>query len=286
MSRILVHVHVYYLNLWSELKQVLQNITEPYDLIVTMTQDKTSDEKDVSELTPQARILRVENKGFDVWPFLKVLKSVDLSRYQYVIKLHTKRDLPTGTIRNGFDVSGNKWRRYLYAFLQSRETFEKSLQAFERDRRLGMIADYRLIVRNDRSNPEAVRKARELLTALGYSTKTFSYVMGTMFMARAEVFSKLQDINITADQFETSEHGSDDVLPYAFERLFGFLIEAQKFRLKDVLVLPAEQIVAQYLSRIKNFLWRKKETSSGKIIIKFFKIPVFVTKSKGGKHVF
>ena len=166
--RILVHVHLYYVDMWPELKSAISHITAPYDLFVTVTEHNVDLEKDVLAFNSEARIIKVENKGFDVWPFISVLNSVNLNDYSHIIKLHTKRDMPAGTIRNGFDVSGGKWRRYLFAFLKSKRTFEKCLKAFDANITLGMITDYRLIVTNDRKNQDALycppivkRKKRE-----------------------------------------------------------------------------------------------------------------------------
>lgn len=36
----------------------------------------------------------VPNLGFDLGPFVYALDKVNLSDYSYVIKLHTKRDIP------------------------------------------------------------------------------------------------------------------------------------------------------------------------------------------------
>ena len=280
MTHILVHVHLYYFDMWSELKKTLENITAPYDLFVTVIKHDAEIEKNILAFNPEARIMVVENKGFDVQPFITVLNSIDLKNYSHIIKLHSKRDLLPGTLLNDFDVSGGKWRKYLLAFLKSKQTFERCLKAFDADKTLGMLADYHLIVKNDVINQAPTQKAQEMLTALGLTADHPAYVAGTMFMARADLFSKIKEMNITAEQFAKSEHGTADVLPFAFEVFFGYLIGAQGSYIKDVLNSPLKQIVGKILSMLQNFFWRKKVTSSGKTIIKFCKIPVFISKEK------
>lgn len=282
--RILVHVHLYYVDMWPELKSAISHITAPYDLFVTVAERNVDIEKDILAFNPEARVITVENKGFDVWPFISVLNSVNLNDYSHIIKLHTKRDMPAGTIRNGFDVSGGKWRRYLFAFLKSKRTFEKCLKAFDANITLGMITDYRLIVTNDRKNQDASQKAQAMLSNLGLKVQDHPYVMGTMFFARTDLFSKIQEMNITAELFAKSEHGTADVLPFAFERLFGYIIAAQGYGIKDVLISPTKQFYGKTIAQLQNFLWRKKVTSSGKTIVKFCKIPVFVSKNNGGQN--
>ncbi len=278
MTRVLVHLHLYYQEMWPELKNRLKNITDDFDLFVSMIHPGEQIEKDILNFKPGAIIKIVENKGFDIASFLSVINSVDLDQYDYVIKLHTKRNLPLGTIRNGYDVSGDKWRRYLLSFLQTPETYNKSKSAFEKDEKLGMIGDFRLICKKDKSNKDAVTGAMNLLENMGFEKRQFAYVMGTMFMVRANLLPPLQKININADQFNQSKHKSDDVLPYAYERVFGYLITAQGYVLKDVLSSFPRQLACRISSLIRHFIWRRKITSNGTIIVKFCKIPVFRKK--------
>lgn len=278
--RILVHVHLYYFEMWQELKQAIQNITAPYDLFVTVTEHNENIEKDILDFNSEARIIKVENNGFDIWPFIKVLNDVNLSNYKYIIKLHSKRNMSLGTIRNGFDVSGNKWRKYLYAFLANKTNFEKCLKAFEADQTLGMTANYQLIIKNEKKNKNYTQKAQELLTDLKLQTSCSTYVMGTMFMARAKIFSEIKRITLTEDSFAKSARATTNLLPCAFEILFGYLTVAQDYRIEDVLTSPVRQLYGKTVARLKNFVWRKKVTSSGKIVCKFCKIPIFISKTK------
>lgn len=285
MTRVLVHLHLYYQEMWPELKNRLKNITDDFDLFVSMIHPGEQIEKDILNFKPGAIIKIVENRGFDIASFLSVINSVDLDQYDYVIKLHTKRNLPLGTIRNGYDVSGDKWRRYLLSFLQAPETYNKSKSAFENDEELGMIGDFRLICKKDKSNKDAVARAMNLLENMGFEKRQFAYVMGTMFMVRANLLPPLQKININADQFNPSKHRTDDVLPYAYERVFGYLITAQGHVLKDILSSPPKQLAYRISSLIRNFIWRRKIKSDGTIIVKFCKIIVFRKKLQEAGNV-
>ena len=274
MPKILTHVHLYYQEMWPELKACLQNITADYDLFVTMVEDKAELRADILAFKPEAKINIVPNKGFDIAPFVDVLNKVDLTKYDYIIKLHTKRDMPKGTLRNGFDVSCNKWREYLLTFLRNQKTFEKCLSTFSQDKTLGMIADYHLIVKNDRKNEEAVQKAQELLTSLKLQTKDNRYVMGTMFMVRAKLFEPIKKLNLNFDDFEVSKRGSD-VLPYALERLFGHIVCAKGYKVNDPMSNRMYQVFTRVCSAVAQFIWRKKECADGRVIIKVCKVPIF-----------
>ena len=71
MFRTLVVIHLYYPQLWKELLECVWSIDGEKDVLVTY-----GDESAVAEARrdlPEARFIRCENRGFDVWPFLFAL---------------------------------------------------------------------------------------------------------------------------------------------------------------------------------------------------------------------
>lgn len=94
MTHILTHVHLYYIDMWPEIKEKLANITVSYDLFVTLNNRNERLQQDILNFKNDAVIQIVDNRGFDVGPFIKLLNSVDLDQYDYIIKLHTKRNMP------------------------------------------------------------------------------------------------------------------------------------------------------------------------------------------------
>lgn len=92
---ILVHVHIYYPEMWYELRQCIQNIVpHSFDLYVTMVEEHQDIITDIKDSFPSAKIKVVENRGYDIYPFIKILNNLDMDDYSYVIHLHTKRDMP------------------------------------------------------------------------------------------------------------------------------------------------------------------------------------------------
>lgn len=91
MPEILVHVHLFYPEFWNEISACLKNISLPYDLVVTLVENDSKTIENIKGIKSDARIEIVENRGFDVAPFIKVMRENDLSRYDFVIHLHSKR---------------------------------------------------------------------------------------------------------------------------------------------------------------------------------------------------
>ena len=94
MKPILVHLHLYYKDMLKTMLAYIDNISNyDYDLYVTMVEEDENTIKQIKEFNNRANIIKVSNRGFDVWPFICVLQKVNLDDYSYIIKLHTKRDM-------------------------------------------------------------------------------------------------------------------------------------------------------------------------------------------------
>ena len=90
--KILVHLHLYYADMLPEMLNSLRSLEgRAYDLYVTLVKDCETVKKEILAFKNDAQIMMVDNRGYDLAPFLKVLQSVSLDDYGYVIKLHTKQ---------------------------------------------------------------------------------------------------------------------------------------------------------------------------------------------------
>ena len=127
MKPILAVCHVYYPEMWAELKDCLRSIEGAYDLYVTAPEQNAGLEPDVKAFKADAHFEVVENKGYDVAPFIHVLKQVDLDKYGLLVKLHTKRDIRKG-YANFRDLDGSLWRDHLLSFIRTKEVFAKYLK--------------------------------------------------------------------------------------------------------------------------------------------------------------
>ena len=272
MKPILVHLHMFYAEMWPELKECLKNVLPyPHEIFVTAVEPLPEIEKDAKSLSNHVYFDVVENRGFDVGPFIWLLNKVNLDDYSYIIKLHSKRDVPQGMLINGYDVGLNKWRQYLLKFMKN---LPQCLQLFEINATLGMISDYHLIVKDKMANPLIVKENEKLLQQLKLPIETFSYISGTMFVTRAKLFIPLKNLYLGIKDFEVSRRKTTDKLPYALEMLFGNIIVAQGFAIKDPLVPQWRQRISPVCDYIKNFIYRKK-VNGNKTTIKIFKIQVF-----------
>lgn len=274
-------VHVWYPELWPELADCLRNLREPFDLCATCRDDATAAR--VRADFPFARIVPCENRGFDVWPFLKVWNGIEPGAYSRVLKLHTKRDFPEGVRMNGLPFSGRRWRDYLLSFVRTPEAWQAACARLAHDPKCGMVADPRCVFargdvpQQDMFAPfdDALRCCRE---RLGLDPgRAPLYVGGTMFLARADVLAPLRG-RFAADDFEETVRDDTPRFAHVMERVFGCCVSAAGLRIDG-----AQESVPAYRRRLAlrraagavgRFFYRDKR-SGGKRVIKILKVPVY-----------
>lgn len=282
MKPIFVCVHVYYTEMWNELSSCIKNITVPFDLVITMVKRDVAFENMVKKDFPNAKILVVENRGFDVGPFIQVLNETNLDNYSYIIKLHSKRNFEC-YILNGYNMGGARWRKYLLDFISSKRNFNTILNVFSHNNKVGMVSNHKVIKKDKKISICVKEKCIELSQKMNLPLTKFEYVCGTMFMVRADLFNVLKKLNISINDFEIPRSHRDGQLAHVFERMFGFIVLAQGYNISDAFTPKYIQFFERIFFRFFNFLFLYKITSNGKLLIKICKIPVFNKTLKGTK---
>lgn len=278
--KIIAIVHIYYPEIWSELKECLKNIFVPYDLIVTFVAKHEDIENDVINFKYDAKIMHTDNSGYDVGPFMQALNTVNLDDYDLLIKLHSKRNLNfeyPAPLLNCYNIGLNNFRKLLLSFISDKNNFKKCIKAFENNPDLGMINNYKLVVDEKHENDiQVFNTAKKWLAENNLCVNNFKFVAGTMFIARASLFKVLQK-----KQFEFNETNRKDVHSNAhvFERFFGAIIYGQNKYIADVFSPVTKPLFKDYLlfliHPILSFFCKIKITTSQKLLIKICKIPVF-----------
>mgnify|MGYP003291260291 CR=1 FL=1 len=280
MKPILVHCHIYYPEMWAELRECIHNIEpHPFELFATMVEEHSSIQQDILTHFPNAHIEIVENRGYDVGPFVHIINQVNLDDYSYVVKLHTKRDMKNGSLLNDFDVSGSKWRNYALDFISTTDKFKYCIQKFNKDNNLGMISNYHLICKKELEDKKAKKEVTQLLNKLGYQNTHYGFVAGTMFIIRAKLLAPLLRLQLNIKDFDIPDKKHSSTLAHTIERLLGCLVLIEKQKILDVLT-PKQYLIPiqKLLLHLKFFAFRKKINSRGMLTIKICKIPVYRRK--------
>ena len=279
-------VHAFYPEFWPELAGCIRNIDVPFDLVVTYVDETNGIPEMVLRDFPQARLLLCENRGFDIWPFLKALQEVDLSSYSILVKLHTKRDVKRGgrPLRfNHCDFSESAWREYLLGFIRDAASWRETKARLELPD-VGMVADRHVIMRRSdtpwfntrRSMDAAVEFVQRLYGAP--VTGNVQFVAGTMFAARPAMFGRILARGWKADDFQASTRDGTEQIAHLLERALGVIVTAEGFRVDspggDLARWRLGVSIRDALSSIGRFIW-SDDIINGRRIVKVAGVSVY-----------
>ncbi len=275
---ILVHVHIYYPDKWDELRRCIKNIDTDYDLFVTTPKDDKNLFAKILKFNKSAKFEVLENRGFDIGPFVHVINSVDLDKYEYVVKLHTKRDCAKDMYLFDNYVGDSLWRKYLLSFISTKKNYSKSFKLIKKES-IGMVTDIRLILKKKGTDKIAEKLMIEFLRKNKFKDMKYYFVAGTMFLANAEVFKPMQNL-MKLEDFPISK--PDEVqLAHAIERFFGYLVylNGKKITYHTPFPIVVKVKTSTTIRKIIRFFFQYKKTKSNMRIIKICKIPVYYKKS-------
>lgn len=219
---IAIHFHAFYADLVEELAGYLRNMPFPYDLYVSVPDEGVSEtcRRAFGDL-PLCRkvdIRQVPNRGRDIAPFLCAFGN-ELSRYDYVAHLHTKKSLYNQGATEG-------WREYLYrSLLGSPEQIRRIFTLMQEDNPRGIVYPQNYVLLPYWANTWLANRelGRAWAARLGIAEIPrgyFDYPASSMFWARTDALAPLFYAGITFDDFPPEAGQTDGTLAHTMERLF------------------------------------------------------------------
>lgn len=232
-GEIAVVLHLYFFDLWDEIAAYLDNITEPFDLYISIPERFNCSAIDkVIQKYPSVHIRPVENRGRDIGPFLTLLAEIMPRNYEAVCKIHTKKSDHLNKGRGWKPENGDNWRSQLFTqLLGSRETVQEIITAFRCDATIGILGPKRDVMHYK----DALGKNEALVSELQRrlhvpQTGDFEFFAGSMFWFRPEALMPILALNLTIDDFPMETGQIDGTLAHALERLFN--LSASKLNYK------------------------------------------------------
>lgn len=223
--KILVVLHLYYMNSWKSIKQYLDNLKGyNYDLVVTYTDEyyKQSVLEKILKYKQNTKLFKYKNKGFDVGPFIDVISRVNISDYDIVFKLHSK-----GVRRKRIFIYNQifkykDWFYNLYDGILGAFAVHKVIDVFATDKKVGLVASKNLIVHDPKHKQFFTKQVADK-----YKLKikdNYQYVAGSCFVIRTQCLEKIKKLNLTIDSFADTKRGEFS-LAHAMERLMCAAVE-------------------------------------------------------------
>ncbi|HWR39062.1 MAG TPA: rhamnan synthesis F family protein [Patescibacteria group bacterium] len=228
-----VVLHMYYPDLWSEIRDYLDNIPEPFDLHVTISEKvRLRDLRKIVEFNPDSIFYQFINRGRDIAPFLQLMHLPVWDKYKAVCKIHTKKSPHIHAGLNWNYPNGTEWRKVLYGeLLGSREQIRTVLNVFHQNTSVGLIApqgnlfEYGEFVGANRQNIMSVQEQIGIREA-----DLCDFCAGSMFWFRPESLGLLRAAKLGMDDFPPEQGNIDGTLAHAIERLFTACVRKKGYR--------------------------------------------------------
>lgn len=233
-TRIAVVAHVFYLDIWPEIKSCIDNFVAVcgsgnVDLFLSFPKEFVPNNQ-LECNSCRTRKFALPNRGHDVGPFIYILSTLSLDDYDYIVKLHTKRDVDSWF--NFRKWKGPEWRRELLSFCSTKKATLRSIRALAKYPLLGMVAASGVVdpcgAGIDFDNWDRVDG---ILARCGIERKGKVMVYGTMFMVRAELMKPIQG-RFSFDEFDDISSANPHYAGLAgeMEFAFGCLVSSQGYR--------------------------------------------------------
>lgn len=220
-----VVLHLHYEELWGDIKLYLDSLAETgFDLYVTVTSSASGVK--VAKDYPNAHIELVENRGRDILPFLKVLKTIKDMGYVAVCKIHSKRSV--------YRQDGDKIRdELLDALLGSSVIAAEIIERFSKQPDLGLIAAQKYLIPHTDHNMTFSREVvATLSTALGLDFSYDEFAAGSMFWFKPEALESI--LSIEKSLFEVEDGLADGTLAHGVERVICTVVKSAKYNVETV----------------------------------------------------
>lgn len=223
-----VILNLYYDDLWEEIAAHLANL-ESFDLYVSVRAGiRPAVLARILTQYPGARLYALANRGRDIGPFFEISARIDIQRYRYVCKIHSKRSLHR--------ADGDRWREDLLdKLLGSPEQVAHILRVFEFQPDVGLIGPEGHLVRGTTfwgSNEGRVKAIAEKM-GVAVMPESFSFFAGSMFWFRPPALEPLFQLGFSSQDFEPEAGQLDGTLAHAVERIFPLAVNRAGYKQLD-----------------------------------------------------
>lgn len=218
-------VHVWYPELLGEIVTALAATTIAFRIVLTVPAEREAEVRaEMERLKLQADVEVLPNRGRDVLPFLQVANRLLDEGEDVVLKLHTKRSVHR--------TDGGAWRAELLEKLASPERARAVVEAFERDRLLGIVGPEGHVQALSDFMGSNVKNVSYLaaLTGIRPAKDRDVFVAGSMFWCRLTAIAAIVDAPLSANEFEPEDGQTDGTMAHAVERLFVRAVLAAGYR--------------------------------------------------------
>ena len=202
-----VLIHAFYPDLLPELVAFAQNFqNNSFDIFINVVDLAWTPElhEQLRAICPGAFVQLSNDSGRDIGGFTRLLRNIDLDRYDIFAFFHSKKSPHIAPER------GDHWRRTLLrAIAGSPEVADTCIAMFKEDSHVGMIGAKEWRSSDMGNNAEQYERLLDLLGIKG-KNRVLDYLSGFMFLIRRDIVKTIFEVLKEIDW----EYGGDNVLDF------------------------------------------------------------------------
>lgn len=210
-------VHVWHLDTLDDLSAACGNFPADADRFVTFADTlPPEDRQRIADRFEGAQLMPVQNLGQDVGALMQLMDQVDLGRYGFVCKIHSKKGLKMP----------EAWRRTLLGgVLESRRQVDQIIASFRGDPQVMLAGARQLFLYGPAylwKNADGIDAlAGPLLQGFDFRNEDWGFVAGTCFWIRTSILLRLKALQI---DWQPGVYADDGTPAHVLERMFGMLV--------------------------------------------------------------
>lgn len=233
-------IHLHYEQLFDEMLKYIDSAPD-VDVFITLKTDISPDDcKKIISKYPNCYLGIYKNRGRDIQPFLQIIRILRTMGYEFACKIHTKKS-PQRT--DGSELRQNAWNQ----LLGSKEIVKNIRQRLVGQSNLGMIAPSGSIL--SLQVPDYNVMNRKWLDHLfheinrGDMVNNYScdFVAGSMYWFRVSAMHLIDNLNLSAEDFEEELGQLDGTLAHGIERLMAVSVSTQGFSIEETSTITANK---------------------------------------------
>jgi lipopolysaccharide biosynthesis protein len=212
-------VHVYHLDVLSNLTHYAQNFPAGAEVFVTYPDGFDEDEvASVRSAFADARFVPVANWGQDIGALFQLSRQVDFSRFDLVCKIHTKRG----------ELKPTKWRdTLLQGILGNADLVQGIMRSFADQPRLLLAGTRQLFLYGPAyigaNQPTLNRLYGEDIGPFDSLHEEWGFFGGTCFWVRGHTLAHIMT-RLDERDFSSTAYRIDGSVAHAVERMFGLMV--------------------------------------------------------------
>jgi lipopolysaccharide biosynthesis protein len=218
-SNLWVIIHLYHVDqsevVVREIKKFMSAVTSQVKVIATTTLERESQIKHTLDtFLPDAELFVFENRGRDVLPFLKALKSIEVKDYDIVLKIHTKADR---SLVYGDNLNESSVGRFL--------DIASSRRVLDLTKRESFVATYKNLIFGPLALGKNLLTIKKILKTMKVKKHHLypEFAAGSMFWMTGDIAKRFANLDLVQFDFESEPLDDDGTTAHAFERVFGYI---------------------------------------------------------------